>query len=135
MIRKIFPTLLAILVALLLSACQNDVAAPEQATTTQTPAATTTAGLSVITTTTPTSTSIPSSTTVIKTISKEQAKMIALQHAGLTDVTVRRVEAERDVERGVLVYEVEFEHNGYDYSYDIHAETGEILRHEKELDD
>ncbi len=135
MIRKIFPTLLAILAALLLSACGNDTVAPEQVTTTETPAATTTAEAPAAATTTAPSTSIPSSTTVVKTITKEQAKAIALQHAGLKNVTVRRVEAERDVERGVLVYEVEFDHNGYEYSYDIHAETGEILWHEKELDD
>lgn len=123
MLKKTLPTLLAVLVALLLSACQGESVTPTPTTTTETPG---------ITTTVP---SAASSTTVVLPLSKEQAKAIALQHAGLTDATVRRVEAERDVERGALVYEVEFDHNGYEYSYDIHAETGEILWHEKELDD
>ncbi len=127
MIRKVFPTLLAVVLALLFSACQNDVSPGEPTTTT--------AETSAATTTVPSSTVTPSATTVAQTISREQAKTIALQHAGLTDATVRRAEAERDVERGVLVYEVEFDHNGYEYSYDIHAETGEILRYEKERDD
>ncbi len=135
MIRKLFSIVPAILVVLLLSACQNDTVAPEQTTTTETSVATTATESPAATTTAPSSNTTPSATTTVKTISREQAKIIALQHAGLTNVTVRRAEAERDVERGVLVYEVEFDHNGYEYSYDIHAETGEILWHEKELDD
>ena len=127
MIRKVFPTLLAVVLAFLFSACQNDVPPAEPTTTTT--------ETSAATTTVPSSTVIPFATTIVKTISREQAKAIALQHAGLTDVAVRRAEAERDVERGILVYEVEFDHNGYEYSYDIHAETGKILRHEKERDD
>ncbi len=126
MLKKILPTLLAIVVALLLSACQDELITPASTTTNET---------TVATTTVPSSTFLPSSTTVVKTISREQAKTIALQHAGLADAAIRRVEAERDIERGVLVYEVEFDHNGYEYSYNIHAETGEILWFEKELDD
>lgn len=107
---------------------------PDTTTTTEAPATTTTTEApTAITTTTVSTTTTP--TTVIKIISREQAKAIALQHAGLADVAVKRVETERDVERGILVYEVEFEYTGYDYSYDIHAETGEILHSEKERDD
>lgn len=124
MLKKTLPTLLAIIVALLLSSCRNELIVATPTTTGETP----------VTTTVPSSTTPPSSTTVVKTISREQAKTTALQHAGLADVTIRRIEAERDVERGVLVYEVEFDYNGYEYSYDIHAETGEILWFKKELD-
>ncbi len=128
MIRTILPVLLAICVMLTLSACVNDPPTGEQPSTSVSTATTT--AVTAETTTTVT----PSSTNVIKTITPEQAKTIALQHAKLASATVRRVDAERDLERGVLVYEVEFDHNGYEYSYDIHAETGEILRHEKEID-
>lgn len=125
MLKKTLPTLLAIVVALLLSSCQNELIVTTPTTTGETP----------VTTTVPSSTALPSSTTVVKTISHEQSKTIALQHAELTDATIQRIEAELDIECGVLVYEVEFDYNGYEYSYNIHAQTGEILWFEKELDD
>ncbi len=132
MTKRIFPTLFAILLALFLSACADGFSSP----TTTTPSSTTvTTTTTTATGTQDTTTAHPHSTTVVRTISPEQAKSIALQHANLTDATVHRVDAERDRERCVLVYEVEFEHRGYEYSYDIHAETGEILWYEKERDD
>ena len=75
-----------------------------------------------------------SDTGTAKFITREEAKEKALTHAGLTDVTLRRIETDLDRERGVTVYEVDFEHDGYDYAYVLNAETGEILFHEKELD-
>lgn len=62
----------------------------------------------------------------------EEAQAIALAHAGLDAERVRRLRAEYDVERGVPVYEVEFEEGRWEYEYEIHAETGEILSVEKD---
>ncbi len=67
-------------------------------------------------------------------ISADEAKRIALEHAGLSESEVWDLEAERDVERGVQVYDVSFETEGYDYDYDINAVTGEIVRADKERD-
>lgn len=39
-----------------------------------------------------------------------------------------------DFEDGTLVYEVEFKSGGMEYSYEINAATGAILKHEAELD-
>ena len=33
------------------------------------------------------------------------------------------------------LYEVDFEADGYEYEYEIHAETGEIITWDKEWDD
>ena len=35
----------------------------------------------------------------------------------------------------LLVYEVEFKFGGMEYSYEINAATGAILKHEAEIDD
>lgn len=71
-------------------------------------------------------------------ISADEAKRIALEHArlhaGLSESEVWDLEVERDVERGVEVYDVSFETEEYDYDYDINAVTGEIVRADKERD-
>ena len=38
-------------------------------------------------------------------------------------------------EDGTLVYEVAFKSGGMEYSYEINAATGAILKHETEIDD
>jgi uncharacterized membrane protein YkoI len=60
-------------------------------------------------------------------ITREQAIDIALSDAGLSRDQVRELEAEKDYERGTLVYEVEFEHGRNDYSYEIRVSDGKVL--------
>ena len=67
-------------------------------------------------------------------IGKTKAKNIALEHAGVTSGDARGLECELDRENGTAVYEVEFESGGYEYSYEINAETGKIISSEKERD-
>ncbi len=67
-----------------------------------------------------------------------QAKAIALSHAGLNESAVRHFEIELDREddyKNILVYEISFDANGYEYEYEINAETGNIINSEKEFDD
>ena len=45
------------------------------------------------------------------------------------------MEIELDDEDGTLVYEVEFKSGGMEYSYEINAASGAILKHEAEIDD
>ena len=70
-----------------------------------------------------------------KYISEEEAKTIALQKAGRTDVQTDAVRAEFDCDDGIITYEVEFTAGGREYEYDINAETGEILESESDADD
>ena len=65
-------------------------------------------------------------------LTKEEAKEIALKHAG---VEASRVEVELDKDNGVYKYEIEFRAGGYEYDYEVEAYTGEILKSEKEFDD
>lgn len=66
-------------------------------------------------------------------ITMEQARQTALEHAG-TGADVRWDSSELDFENGRYVYELEFKSGGTEYSYDIDAATGQILKSEKEWD-
>ncbi len=65
-------------------------------------------------------------------IGKESAIEIALKNAGLSKSSVKDLEAEFDIEKKnneiVMVYEVEFDANNMEYSFDIDAVTGEIIK-------
>lgn len=67
-------------------------------------------------------------------LSREDARDIALNHAGFKKSQVKRLEIEYDVDDGIPEYSVEFYADGWEYDYEIHAETGKILEHHKERD-
>ena len=67
-------------------------------------------------------------------IGHAKAKAIALNHAGVSESKAYDMEIELDEEDGMLVYEVEFKSGGMEYSYEINAATGAILKQETEPD-
>ena len=69
------------------------------------------------------------------TISKAQAKEIALVNAGLKaeDVTFTKVKLETD--DGILQYEVDFNKGNYEYDYDIDAKTGAVIDSDMDFED
>ena len=76
----------------------------------------------------------PASTSEEK-LTKEQAQAIALDHAGLKADQVTRLHVEYEVDDGVPEYSVEFVKGNYEYDYTIHAQTGKILEHDKDIND
>ena len=68
-------------------------------------------------------------------IGHAKAKSIALNHAGVSENKAYDMEIELDDEDGTLVYEVEFKSGGMEYSYEINAATGAVLKHEADQDD
>ena len=68
-------------------------------------------------------------------ISVAKAKEIALTHAGLTASQVTFEKAKLEKDDGIWVYDVEFFQGRMEYEYTIRASDGEILEHDKELDD
>ncbi len=68
-------------------------------------------------------------------ITKVKAKEIALNHAGVKATAIREYEIELDKENGINEYEISFKCGKYEYDYSINAETGKIIKSEKELDD
>jgi len=70
-----------------------------------------------------------------KAITTDQARQIALQHAGVQADTVVVKDRDIDFDNGKVVYEVDFIADGIEYDYDVDAQTGNILKAEKERDD
>ena len=68
-------------------------------------------------------------------LTRDEAIAIALDSAGLTRDQVTRLEAEFDCDDGRPEYDVSFHQGGYEYDYEIHAETGKILSRDREWDD
>lgn len=67
-----------------------------------------------------------------KKLTRDEAKAIALKHAGVS--TVYDLDMELDKGKGRLVWEVDFEAGGMEYEYEIDAYSGKILRSHKERD-
>ncbi len=84
-----------------------------------------------VTATQPPATEAPKS----ERLTKEEARNIALKDAGLTKDQVSRLKVEFDYDDGVPEYDVEFTHDGWEYEYEIHAETGAIRSRDKDRDD
>lgn len=65
-------------------------------------------------------------------ISEQKAKETALEHANLEEKDVTMLRVQYDFDDGIKKYEVEFDNGGYEYSYEINAESGEIIQNERE---
>ncbi len=68
-----------------------------------------------------------------KYITAEKALEIALTNAGISADYKSKVEM--DFDDGMMLYEVDILHGGYEYEYEINAETGVIIDTEKEKSD
>lgn len=78
-------------------------------------------------------TTVPESTwTANPVLTPEEAQKIALKHAGLTNDQVIALHTEYEIEHGTPIYDVEFHHREWEYDYEIHADTGEILSFSKD---
>ncbi|WP_240664771.1 PepSY domain-containing protein [Methanosarcina sp. MSH10X1] len=67
-------------------------------------------------------------------ITMEEAKEIALAHAGLTEADVTFVKAELDTDNGRQEYEIEFYSGNTEYDYEIDASTGDILSYDSDVE-
>lgn len=67
-------------------------------------------------------------------LGEEKAKETALSHAKLSPDQITQYEIELDYENGVMVYEISFDCEGFEYDYDIDALTGAVLKNEKKPD-
>ena len=68
-------------------------------------------------------------------IGEEQALQTALAHAGISEEDIAFYRMDMDVEKGVMVYEIEFYNGGYKYEYEIDAVTGEFIKNKKEINE
>lgn len=79
-----------------------------------------------------TTTAAESTWTTNPALTPEEAQKIALKHAGVTADQVAALHTEYEIEHGTPIYDVEFHHREWEYDYEIHADTGEILSFSKD---
>ncbi len=68
-------------------------------------------------------------------ITIEQAKEIALKHAGLTKNQVAFFETENSIDNGLEKYNIEFYCNGKEYDYEISSVDGSIIQYDNDIDE
>lgn len=74
------------------------------------------------------------STQLVAEITAEQALEKALDHAKLKKSDVTDIDIDLDRDNGTLIYEVDFNHGGTEYDYDIDAKSGEIISADRDRD-
>lgn len=67
-------------------------------------------------------------------VTAEEAKQLALNHAGVAESDTRAMELETDRDNGRTVYEFSWKVGFTEYDYEIDADTGEILSYSQEQD-
>lgn len=77
----------------------------------------------------------PTSSPSASYISADDAKAAALAHAGVNQADAYGWEVEFDRDDGRMVYEIEFRSGRYEYSYEISAVDGSVLKSDKDWDD
>ena len=68
-------------------------------------------------------------------VGEAAARSAALSHAGVSESDASRIQVELDRDDGRTLYEVEFHVGRTEYSYEIDAASGAILKAEQEIDD
>ncbi len=67
-------------------------------------------------------------------ISASRAEEIALSHAGVSKSDAKSLKSKLDMDDGRYEYKVDFSANGFEYDYEIDAETGRVLEPDKDRD-
>lgn len=68
-------------------------------------------------------------------IGQDAAKAAAYEHAGVNVSDVIKSKCELDWEKGIMVYEVDFDTAEFEFEYEINAKTGDVVKYEKEKND
>ena len=76
-----------------------------------------------------------SNVSTMNVIGKDKAKEIVLSHAQVSESQIRDYWIELDQDDNQLVYEIDFKVNNVEYEFEINAESGQIIKFEKEVDD
>ena len=68
-------------------------------------------------------------------LAEAEAKAIALEHAGIAEANARFHKVHLDTDDGRREYDIEFRVGNVEYEYEIDAQSGRILDHDKDYDD
>lgn len=69
---------------------------------------------------------------LVASITGDQAKRVALEHAGLTEDQVTELDVDLDRDGMTLIFEVDFKSGDTEYDYDVNAITGKIITADKD---
>lgn len=75
---------------------------------------------------------VPAVTEAGTYLTVEEAKAIALSHAGFTEEQVKFLRAEFEIDDRIPQFDIEFREGYWEYDYEIHGETGAILSFDKD---
>lgn len=82
---------------------------------------------------TPSGANVSNSTAVA--VTREEAIDKALKYVGLKKEDVKDLEVDLDTEREGVFWEINFDHKDQEFSFDINANTGEIVNSKREQKD
>ena len=68
-------------------------------------------------------------------LAKDEVLNLVLNHANFTQEQIHDLKIELENEDGIVIYEVEFKADIYEYEYEVNALSGDILKHDQEIDD
>ena len=68
-------------------------------------------------------------------LTEQEALDIALEQAGVKEENITKLENKLEMDDGILVYEIDFLSGITEYSYDVNADTGEIVERDRDLFD
>ena len=74
----------------------------------------------------------PAEAETVQQLTEEQARQIALDHIGATADQVTLLRARYEIDDGILQYDVEFYQGDWEYEFEIHAQSGQILSFDKD---
>lgn len=78
---------------------------------------------------------LTNASTAVGRLSADEAKTLAFQAAHVTENAVSNLTVQEDLDNGRAVYEIDFTHDGKDYSYTVSATDGTLLERETERAD
>ena len=65
-------------------------------------------------------------------LTREEAEKIALDYLGFTADQVTRLRTEYEIDDGLPQFDIEFYQGDWEYEFEIHAESGQILSYDKD---
>ncbi len=68
-------------------------------------------------------------------VSADEALDIALNEVGATRENISRLERMLELDDGIPVWEIDFDYDGNEYSFDVNAENGDIVERDRDRQD
>lgn len=68
----------------------------------------------------------------VRRLTEEEARQIALDYLAITADQVQWMRTEYEIDDGVPQFDVEFHQGDWEYEFEIHGESGQILSYDKD---